>query len=181
MKWNFRTNFECWQEVCGLKLTFNLSGNSGLSHPVIGFSRANSVFIGILPDEYRMLSRKPDKRMWQTGFDNPDFFFLISSDILWFHSFINSSQKCRKTDSNLYFLFSFTRTTVSGTWWVFNTGKGVWSFGINFSTSSKNIMCTEYIGTLYCRRNMSVEIFLRRLKYWKRVCGAYYGKFIWRM
>ena len=105
MKWNFRTNFECWQEVCGLKLTFNLSGNSGLSHPVIGFSRANSVFIGILPDEYRMLSRKPDKRMWQTGFDNPDFFFLISSDILWFHSFINSSQKCRKRIRT--FIFSF--------------------------------------------------------------------------
>ena len=56
-------NFECWQEVCGLKLAFNSSGNSGLSHPVIRFSRANSVFIGILPDEYRMLSRKPDKRM----------------------------------------------------------------------------------------------------------------------
>ena len=37
-------------------------------------------------------------------------------------------------------------------------------FGMNFSTSSKNMMCTEYIGTSYCRRNMSVELFSEEAK-----------------
>ena len=49
----------------------------------------------------------------------------------------------------------------------------VWSF------LQKNNMCTDYIGTLCCRRNISVEICLSRLKYWKRVYGACYGKFIY--
>ena len=134
IKWNFRMNFECWQEVCGLKLAFNSSGNSGLSHPVIRFSRANSVFIGILPDEYRMLSRKPDKRMWQSGISGHPLIPLI-------YKFLTEMQK---NGFELYFLFSFTRTTVSSTWWVFNTGKGVWSLVLIFLHQAKTL-CAQNI------------------------------------
>ena len=43
-----------------------------IRYPV--FSK-KSIFIEILPGKYPMFSRKADKRIWQTGFDNPDFFF----------------------------------------------------------------------------------------------------------